>query len=171
MAVCHDATNTPLTLAAGVPSCQGSQTPAQNQCYLASWTKQDTWFDYFSYVPYAPAKNELGHLYGLKTIKFIMSGCLKVMVNDPGNANADPKTGFVTKTTGTATCGTQSASYTPFTAEQDYSIFDQIGNAPITAAPGLASLLQQMKSSNMVPLSTFQFNNELINSSTHSHIY
>jgi hypothetical protein len=125
----------------------------------------DTWHDFFSYAPYRPDKNELGHLYGIKTITFTVTTCMKVQVK------ASTDSVWQTKTTGGSNCGDTSSdnSWTYVTAEQSFSIFDD--TSPYIGIQDLTSILSRFRSSSIQPYPIMKFNNENLSGDTIRHLY
>lgn len=150
-AICHLDKNAQVTI-----------DPANNPAGLAL---TDTWFNFFSYAPYRPDKNELGHLYGIRHVKFKVSGCYKVQVKAAGGIN------WSDRTHGNTNCGdnTASSDWSPFSAEQTFTIFDNMSQ--YDSSLGLRSLLETFRSSSLIYKPDMLFNNERLNGNTIRHLY
>lgn len=130
-----------------------------------STSNLDTWHDFFSYAPYRPDKNELGHMFGIRSVTFTMTSCLKVQVKSATD------TVWETKTAGGSNCGdtTADTSWTFVTVEKTFSIFDD--TTPYLEVQDLTSILARFKSSSIQSYSTMKFNNENLSSDTIRHLY
>ena len=139
ISICHPTANKKITIPAG----------SSNSLSLT-----DTWFNFFSYVPFNAYKNELGHFYGLKKIKFYSSGCLRVYTRQPGTSS------YILASKGSTgnQCGTDaSGGWVYYTAEKTFTVFDLTNN--YTNSIGLVPLIQTFSTSPAItdyPL--FQFN-------------
>jgi hypothetical protein len=131
----------------------------------ASPTSIDTWHNFFSYAPYRADKNELGHMFGIKSVTFTLSACMKVQIKASTDVN------WTTKTTGGSNCGFSSAdsTWTFVTAEQSFTIFDN--TAPFANIKDLNSILARFQSSSTTSYPSMKFNNENLNGVTIRHIY
>jgi hypothetical protein len=126
--------------------------------------RMDTWHDFFSYAPYRPGKNELGHFYGIKSVTFSMDACLLVEVRAPGSE-------WIQKTVGGSNCGdsTSSAIWTSVHVERSYLIFDYVDS--YKTIKDLPSVIERFKSSATEIYSTMKFNNELLSGDEIRHLY
>lgn len=133
----------------------------------------DTWFNDFSYAPYDLAKNEVGHLYGLRTVRISISGCLQLLVKDPSSLNAT----YAVKTKTSSNCVTGSQTgWVSFYAEKQVTVFDNASTNEYDYVPGLKTLLQSFNSTQPNSASYFWFNGEELNDSNYPnatirHIY
>jgi len=136
----------------------------------AASTSIDTWHGFFSYAPYRPDKNELGHMFGIKSIHFVYSGYYKIQAKAPSdtvwqtatNGGVNPT---CTKTTN-ANCDT---TWTYVSVEKAFSIFDNMGT--YSSFLNLNSILSRFQSSSVQPYSYMHFNNEDLLGNTVRHIY
>jgi hypothetical protein len=101
----------------------------------------DTWYNFFSYVPYNQYKSELGHLYGIKKVRFYSSGCFRVYTKQPGEATYTLRS----KSSGNAACGQTGGSTTDdgwvyYSSEKVFTIFDSLSD--YENVDGLKPLLQ-----------------------------
>lgn len=125
----------------------------------------DTWHNFFSYAPLRANKNELGHLFGIQSVTFTMTACLKVQVK------ASTDTNWNTKTVGGSNCGYSTAdnSWTFVTAQKTFTIFDD--TSTYGSAQDLNSVISRFKSSSTITYPTLKINNENLNGSSIRHIY
>ena len=113
----------------------------------------DTWYNFFSYVPFNSYKKELGHFYGLKTIKFYTSGCLRLYTREPGTSS------YILASKGSTgnKCGTDSSGgWVYYTAEKTFTIFDLTNN--YINVDGLTPLIQAFSTSPSTTYDHFKFN-------------
>jgi hypothetical protein len=139
----------------------------------------DTWFSFFSYAPYRPANNELGHLFGIESVTFSMTACLKVQVKAPSDPDAEwtaAAGGWKTASAGAAGgvgCGLAQSNadntWTAVVAQQSFSIFDNV--APYAGAQGLVTILNQFKNSSVTPYQSMKINNEKLSGTSVRHLY
>lgn len=136
-----------------IPSDQVSTTP---------YELTDSWFDFFSYIPYNPFANELGHLYGLRRVTFKAEGCVRVYAKQPGT------TSWNLKSTTSAVCNVDGASssegWVYFYAERSATIFDNLSD--YEGITGLKALMQFFGSRPVRQTPNFKFNGD-VNESNH----
>lgn len=126
----------------------------------------DTFYGYFSYVPYNPSRNELGHLFGIKVIKFSMQGCMRVYAKQTTDTN------WQIKSKSSANCGINpqdSQGWVYFYAEKQATVFDNLDQ--FNAVPNLKSILQSFSTRALLRTPNFYFNNELLNGNSVRHLY
>jgi hypothetical protein len=130
-----------------------------------STTRMDTWYDFFSYAPYRPELNELGHLYGIRSVTFTVETCLKVQIK------ASDDTVWQTKTQGGSNCGDSNSddSWTYVTAQKSFTIFDNL--SAYSAVKDLTSILSRFQNSSADPYSIMKFNNETLSADSIRHVY
>jgi hypothetical protein len=128
ISICHPTQDAKVTIAAGA-----------NQTLSLT----DSWFNFFSYIPYNAYTNELGHFFGIKQVRFYASGCLRIYSRQPGTSsyiltsNSDDTTNQ---------CGTDaSGGWVYWTAEKVFTIFDLTNN--YTNTLGLVPLIQTFSTS------------------------
>lgn len=124
IAICHPVINKKAVIAPDV---------------LSTLSLQDTWFNFFSYVPYNPFKKELGHFYGIKKVRFFSEGCVRVYTREVGTSS------YILKSKGSAKCNptpgdTADNGWVSFYAEKTVTIFDNISS--YDSIDGLKPLLQ-----------------------------
>jgi hypothetical protein len=105
----------------------------------------DSWFDFFSYIPYNPFKKELGHLYGIKNVKFISEGCVRILTREVGTNS------YIIKSKGSPQCSDPASTGTNvdngwvyFYAEKVFTIFDDLPR--YESVDGLKPLIQTFSS-------------------------
>lgn len=105
----------------------------------------DSWFDFFSYIPYNPFKKELGHFYGIKNVKFISEGCVRVLTREVGT------TSYIIKSKGSPQCADPTVTGTNvdngwvyFYAEKVFTVFDDLPS--YESVDGLKPLIQTFSS-------------------------
>lgn len=150
-AICHLDTNGKVTI-----------DPANNPSGLAL---TDTWFNFFSYAPDQPDKDRLGHLFGIRHVKFKVSGCYKVQVKATGAA------AWSNRTVGATDCGDNSSTkdWAAFSTEKTFTIFDNLSQYDSTL--GLRSLLETFRSSSLIYKPDLLWNNERLNGNNIRHVY
>lgn len=138
---------------------------AKVELETSSQTRMDTWYDYFSYAPYRPDKNELGHFFGIKSVTFYMDMCLKIQVKAVGEAE------WVTKTEGGSNCGDSNSdeSWSQVYVERTFTVFDYVNL--YKNVKDLNSIIERFKSSSTETYPTMKFNNEILNGDQIRHIY
>lgn len=129
VSLCHPVLNRKTTIAPNV---------------VSTVSLLDSWFNFFSYVPYNPFKKELGHFYGIKTVKFISEGCFRVLSREVGTNS------YIIKSKGSPQCSDSSTGSTTdngwvyFYAEKVFTIFDDL---PLyESIDGLKPLIQTFSS-------------------------
>lgn len=149
ISVCHPNENQKII----IPQDQISTTP---------YELTDTWFDFFSYVPYNPFANELGHFYGLRRVTFKAEGCVRVYVRQPGT------TAWNLKSATSDVCSVEgeenSEGWVYFYAERSVTIFDNL--AEYEGITGLKSLMQFFGSRPVRQTPHFKFNGD-VNETNH----
>nr|BFD64851.1 hypothetical protein BdHM001_35320 [Bdellovibrio sp. HM001] len=126
---------------------------------------EDTWFRVFSYDKYDAAKNYLGSFYGIRSVKFKVSGCFKVQIKDPNTST------WSNRTNGGSNCGDSSATneWAPFTAEKTFTVFDHA--AEYENVTGLKTLIDALKAATTIQDNNMEINNERLSGNTIRHIY
>jgi len=142
--ICHPEANEPVAFTAG------EQT---------SLSLNDSWYGYFSYIPYDQYTNELGHLYGIRNIRFYSSGCFQVYTRETTTNNSGTwslaSSGSSQCTSSGSTTNTNSG-WVYYNAQQSFTIFDDINS--YSGVNGLSSLLQTFSSSSTDSSLGFHFN-------------
>lgn len=127
-------------------------------------TKMDTWFGFFSYAPQRLEKNELGHLFGLRSVSFVIEACIRLQVKAPGTST------WTTTTVGAQNCGgIDSELWTPVFIEKTFTIYDNIASYKNTL--NLSSILERFKSSAVETYTNMKINNEILDGDKIRHLY
>lgn len=128
ISICHPDSDKKVVVAAGTTS---------------TVNLTDSWYNYFSYIPYNQYKKELGHFYGLKKVRFYASGCFRLYTRQVGT------TSYVLTSKGNAQCGASTdgtdTGWVYYSAEQVFTVFDNV--ASYQNVNGLTPLLQTFSSS------------------------
>jgi hypothetical protein len=124
----------------------------------------DTWHNFFSYAPQRLDKNELGHLYGIRSITFLINACIQLQVKAPGTSQ------WQTVTTGVPNCGGQDQNlWTPVTVQKTFTIYDNTDQ--YLSVLNLSSILRRFKGSAVQSYPTMKLNNENLNGDAVRHLY
>lgn len=136
--------------------------PANNPTNIALL---DTWFNYFSYAPYRPSKNELGHLFGLSSLKFKVSACFKVQVKGVGTST------WTNRTQGNTNCGDAASTndWLVVNTEKDFTIFDNL--SAYDTVVGLRPLIETLRAAPLTVKPNMKINNEKLNGNIIRHLY
>lgn len=146
LSICHPTENRKLI----IPSSQITTTP---------YALSDTWYDYFSYVPYDLFKREVGHFYGIRSVTLRMEGCVKISVRDANTGN------YVTKSETHPVCnipgGGDNQGWVYFFAEKQATLFDNMND--FEGVAGLKALMQSFGSRPIKSTPYFLFNGTDLN--------
>ena len=145
------------------------QSETVNAASLATFPLEqtDSWYDSFSYMSSKDISNDvhhkrvrIGHLYGIKTIKFKIEGCLKLFTRDASVSPVNPNP-WSQKNNESESCssGPGDEGWMAYSLDREISIFDNVDQYSTTV--GLKELINNYNSS--VPLNTvdFLFNNDI----------
>lgn len=114
----------------------------------------DTYYGHFSYVPFDMFKREVGHFYGIRSVTFRMSGCMKIEVRNPG------ETAWQVKSKSNSVCdvsgGGSNQGWVYFYAEKQATIFENIND--YEGVSGLKALMQSFGSRPIKETPNFFFN-------------
>lgn len=136
--------------------------PANNPTNVAL---ADTWFNFFSYAPYRPEKKELGHLFGIRSVKFRVTACYKIEVK------ATAAVTWNKRSQGNSNCGdtASTADWLIVSTEKSYTIFDNLSQ--YDTVPGLRSLIETFRSAPTVSKPNMKMNNEKLSGNSIRHLY
>lgn len=138
ISICHPSANKKVTVAAGASNID----------------LVDSWFGFFSYIPYNQFKKELGHFYGIKKVRFYSEGCFRTYAREVGT------TSYILKSKGSAQCGSTvdaDNGWVYYYAEKVFTVFDDINQ--YDSIDGLKPLLQTFSSRpTITDYSLFKFN-------------
>jgi hypothetical protein len=134
-------------------------------------TETDSWYDDFSYVEYNAFTQYLGHMYGVKSVRFYTSGCMQVYSQQEGTSagswtlESQGDAQCATAGSGTSSSTTTNNGWVYYTAEQTFTIFDNAATYQTDSA--LSSLLQQFSISPTITNYPYYRYNGLINEVNH----
>jgi hypothetical protein len=147
LSICHPEADTTVTIQ-----------PGQTNINLV-----DSWFNFFSYIPFDQFTSELGHMYGVKSVRFYTSGCVQVYTRLPGT------TSWILSSQGDANCGqgvgAANTGWSYYNADKTFTIFDNIANYQSTN--GLVPLLQTFSTSPVITDYPLFYFNGVANDTNH----
>jgi len=141
LSICHPSENRKVIVAA-------------SDITTTPYSLTDTWYGFFSYVPYDMFKREVGHFYGIRSVTLRMEGCVKISVRDPSTGN------YTIKSKSHAVCdipgGGDNQGWVYFFAEKQATLFENIND--YEGVSGLKALMQSFGSRPIKESPYFFFN-------------
>lgn len=134
---CHPTTNAKVVLSA-------------NDVINTQLELNDTFYDFFSYVPQNDTRNDLGHFLGIRRVRMTSEGCVRVFAKQAGTPT------FELKSQGNSACGAGEEGWVYFNAEKTFTIFDSVND--FDGVSGLKNLIQFFGSKPIRQTPFFKFN-------------
>lgn len=152
-ATCHPDTNSELNI-------------DSSQINSTIFKLSDTWYDYFSYIPQKSVDQftsykikEIGHLYGVKSVKFHFDACVRVYAREASVLTTNPNP-WSLKSPSSEECddGSQDG-WMKVSISKEFSIFDNMSD--YISIQGLNDVLSGYFSSTPKTRANFYFNGSI----------